>query len=122
MRRLFVSILACAAIVGCSAPVAGCQSTDPGGGPSISATADEKALLVLEAAVQGSAIAVSTAADSGQLKGENAAKAAAALRQAKSALAVARTAYAASDAAGFLRAKTQVETAVAEAGRLAPAN
>jgi hypothetical protein len=123
MRRLLVSVLACAAIAACAAPVSGCVNTGgaPPGSPAISATTDEKALLVLEAAVQGSAIAVSTAVDSGQLKGANAAKAADALRQAKAALGAARTAYAVSDAAGFLRAKAQVETAVAEAGRLAPA-
>lgn len=56
-------------------------------------TADEKALIAAEATFQAVLIAVNAAVDSGQLKGENAARVGQLLTQAKGALDQARRAY-----------------------------
>jgi hypothetical protein len=91
-----------------AAPIAlgGCSTLSV----AVSSPADEKALYVAESAFAGAVLSVEAAVDAGRLKGSDATKAAAYLKQARSALLKARAAYAISDAA---QSKSQADLTVA---------
>lgn len=112
MRRLLTVALGCLAIAACSAPQGGCAAIPEAG--AISPTADEKALFLATQAVRGAALTVEAAVDSGQLKEENARKAATLLRTARSALRLAEAAYVAGDAAQVIARTNQVTAAISE--------
>lgn len=75
------------AVAGCNFP----GSTNSAGSTPVSTEITTKALYTAEAAFQGATVALSAAVDSGQLKGERAAKALMAYDKAKEALDIART-------------------------------
>lgn len=91
MKRMLCIGLVALALTGCSTVPAGTPGTPT---PAVSlGTADEKALLAVEASWRATLIAVNAAVDSGQLKGENAAKVRNLLAIAKRGVDAARAAY-----------------------------
>lgn len=99
MKKVWASALCAVLLVGCSSSqLAGC-ATVPDKPTAVNLqTADDKAMLAAEATFQALLIATNAAVESGQLRGENAAKVGVALTSAKSALDAARAAYAVGNA------------------------
>jgi len=120
MKRLFSMAAAACLLLLAPLTLTACESLPGSGavGAAINPTADEKALFVAEATFRGALVAVEAAVDSGKLKGENAATVRRYLAQARTALQLARTAYAAGDAAGVLRQTRSATSALGEVGRI----